>query len=246
MGEGLVSHLFYLTAKTSTRAVAEEGFSLMQQKGLRLKRVTLTAKDKICFLPERLCNPDDCPYAKDYFDRIQDVLFEMLEKEDSFTRQTIEHWAKEKTLCPFELGLDLSSWCDAIICDYNYLFDPVVYLKRFFDHRDRYAFLIDEAHNLLDRARGMYSAMLQKSDVLTCKKLAEPLFKPLSKSLNTLNREMLSLKKQILAQEDNSEHALSFPSIPKPFWKAAPKHPFLLFCSFWRNGGRIENTLSFK
>lgn len=221
MGEGLVSHLFYLTAKTSTRAIAEEGFSLMQQKGLRLKRVTLTAKDKICFLPERLCNPDDCPYAKDYFDRIQDVLFEMLEKEDSFTRQTIEHWAKEKTLCPFELGLDLSSWCDAIICDYNYLFDPVVYLKRFFDHRDRYAFLIDEAHNLLDRARGMYSAMLQKSDVLTCKKLADPLFKPLSKSLNTLNREMLSLKKQILAQEDNSEHALSFPSIPKPFWKAA-------------------------
>lgn len=135
----------------------------MQQKGMRLKRVTLTAKDKICFLEERLCNPDDCPYARGYYDRVQDVLFEMLGQEDAFTREVIEHWAKEKQLCPFELGLDLSTWCDAIICDYNYLFDPVVYLKRFFDHRGDYCFLIDEAHNLVDRARGMCSATLQKS-----------------------------------------------------------------------------------
>lgn len=94
----------------------------------------------------------------------------MLGQEDAFTREVIEHWAKEKQLCPFELGLDLSTWCDAIICDYNYLFDPVVYLKRFFDHRGDYCFLIDEAHNLVDRARAMYSATLQKSQVLSWQK----------------------------------------------------------------------------
>src|SRR5699024_12031434 len=107
------STLFPYTTLFRSRAVAEEGFALMQQKGMRLKRVTLTAKDKICFLAERLCNPDDCPYARGYYDRVQDVLFEMLGQEDAFTREVIEHWAKEKQLCPFELGLDLSTWCDA-------------------------------------------------------------------------------------------------------------------------------------
>ena len=222
MGEQKLSHIFYLTAKTSTRAVAEEGFALMQQKGMRLKRVTLTAKDKICFLEERLCNPDDCPYARGYYDRVQDVLFEMLGQEDAFTREVIEHWAKEKQLCPFELGLDLSTWCDAIICDYNYLFDPVVYLKRFFDHRGDYCFLIDEAHNLVDRARAMYSATLQKSQVLSCKKLAAPLSKPLEKAISSLNREMLALKKQILSGEDSAkERFLTARSIPDSFLRSA-------------------------
>ena len=131
LGEGKLSHIFYLTAKNSTRLAAEEAFARMQEKGLRLRRVSLTAKDRICFLPERLCNPDDCPYAKGYYDRVQDVLFEMLKQEDAFTRPVIERWAKQRQLCPFELGLDLSLWCDAVICDYNYLFDPIVYLRRF-------------------------------------------------------------------------------------------------------------------
>ena len=223
MGEGLISHLFYLTAKTSTRAVAEEGFARMQQQGLRLKRVTLTAKDKICFLSERLCNPDDCPYARGYYDRVQDVLFEMLAQEDAFTRDTIERWAKEKTLCPFELGLDLSLWCDAIICDYNYLFDPVVYLRRFFDRPSDYCFLIDEAHNLIDRARGMYSAQLQKTDVLACKKLAALLSKELSRALGSLNKELLALKKQIAEQSEEHERFLFSSEIPSAFLKSAQR-----------------------
>ena len=226
MGEGLVSHLFYLTAKTSTRAVAEEGFWRMQQQGLRLKRVTLSAKDKICFLSERLCNPDDCPYAHGYYDRVQDVLFEMLNTEDAFTRETIEHWAREKTLCPFELGLDLSLWCDAVICDYNYLFDPVVYLRRFFDRPDDYCFLIDEAHNLIDRARSMYSSQLQKSDLLVCKKLAVPLSKELSRALGSLNSEFLRLKKQIAHQkeeQEEKENYLCLSEIPADLLKAAQR-----------------------
>lgn len=222
MGEGLISHLFYLTAKTSTRAVAEEGFDLMQQKGLRLKRVTLTAKDKICFLEERLCNPDDCPYARGYYDRAPDVLFTMLEQEDAFSRAVIERWARAEQLCPFELALDLSLWCDAVICDYNYLFDPVVYLRRFFDHPDSYCFLIDEAHNLLDRARSMYSAQLKKSEVLTCKKLGKSLAKPLSRSLNRLNQEMIALRKEILPQKEaGQEPYLIQAELPETLLQAA-------------------------
>lgn len=222
MGEGFVSHLFYLTAKTSTRAVAEEGFDRMQNSGMRLKRVTLTAKDKICFLEERLCNPDDCPYARGYYDRAPDVLFTMLEQEDAFSRPVIERWARQEQLCPFELALDLSLWCDAVICDYNYLFDPVVYLRRFFDHSGSYCFLIDEAHNLLDRARSMYSAQLKKSDVLTCKKLGKSLAKPLSRSLSRLNQEMIALRKEILAQKDaGQERYLIQTKLPEPLIQAA-------------------------
>ncbi len=224
MGEGKLSHIFYLTAKTSTRAVAEEGFARMQQRGMRLKRVTLTAKDKICFLQERLCNPDDCPYAKGYYDRIQDVLFKMLQTEDAFTRDSIVRWAKQEQLCPFELGLDLSLWCDAIICDYNYLFDPVVYLKRFFDHRDQYCFLIDEAHNLIDRARSMYSATLQKSQVLSCKKPAQALSRPLASAISSLNREMLSLKRKLRDPEKpQQENFLTLHEIPDSFLRAAQR-----------------------
>ena len=164
MGEGLTEKIFYLTAKTITRQAAEQAFSLLRRQPLRLKTVTLTAKDKICFLEERRCNPVDCPYADGHFDRVNSVLFAMLQKEDAFSREIIEKYAREGRVCPFELGLDLTLWADCIICDYNYLFDPVVSLKRFFaDSGGDYAFLIDEAHNLVDRAREMYSARLSKS-----------------------------------------------------------------------------------
>ncbi len=231
MGEGLISHIFYLTAKTSTRAVAEEGFHLMHKQGMCLKRITLTAKEKICFLEEPLCNPDDCPYAKDYYDRVQDVIFRMLCEEDSFSRDVIERWAKEKQLCPFELGLDLSVWCDAVICDYNYLFDPVVYLKRFFDKKGEYCFLIDEAHNLVDRARGMYSAQLQKSDILSCKKLIASHSKRLEKTLTALNREFLTLKKEIFSHDEQKEYYLTLNEIPKKFLKSI-QHFFTVCTEF--------------
>ncbi len=164
MGEGLTSRIFYLTAKTITRQTAEQTFGLLRQQPLRFKTVTLTAKDKICFLEERRCNPVDCPYADGHFDRVNGVLFEMLQKEDAFSREVIERYAREGRVCPFELGLDLTLWSDCVICDYNYLFDPVVSLKRFFaDNGGDFVFLVDEAHNLVDRSREMYSARLSKS-----------------------------------------------------------------------------------
>ena len=174
MGKGMGDKLFYLTAKTITRTVAEDTLSLLRQNGLRFKSVILTAKEKICFMEKTECNPDACPYAKGHYDRINDAIFDLLTKEESFTREKIETYAAKHQVCPFEMCLDMSLFADGIICDYNYLFDPHVYLKRFFgegagspgSQKGDYLFLIDEAHNLLERGREMYSAVLLKEDFL--------------------------------------------------------------------------------
>lgn len=172
MGKGMGEKLFYLTAKTITRTVAEDTIELLRDRGLRFKSVILTAKEKICFMEKTECNPDNCPYAKGHYDRINDAVFALLTGEESFTRERIETYAREYQVCPFEMCLDMSLFADGIICDYNYLFDPHVYLKRFFgDGSDgNYLFLIDEAHNLLERGREMYSAYLIKEDFLKCKR----------------------------------------------------------------------------
>lgn len=104
----------------------------MRRKGLAARSVTITAKDKICFLDERKCEPDHCQFARGYYDRLNEALFDMLQSEEAITRQVVEGYARKYTLCPFELSLDVALFCDVIVCDYNYLFDPVVYLKRFF------------------------------------------------------------------------------------------------------------------
>ncbi|NLL35689.1 MAG: ATP-dependent DNA helicase [Clostridiales bacterium] len=195
--EGIAERIFYLTAKTITRQVAENACREMRNGGLRLKTVTLTAKDKICFLEERKCNPEDCPYANGHFDRVNDVLYQMLQSEDSFDRETIERYAKIHTLCPFELGLDLTVWSDCVIADYNYVFDPQVYLRRFFAEGSKrdYVFLVDEAHNLVDRAREMYSALLSKSTFLQMRRRLDKQSR-LRKTLSRINTEMLALRKE--------------------------------------------------
>lgn len=172
MGKGMGEKIFYLTAKTITRTVAEDAFEILRSKGLRFKSVILTAKEKICFMENTECNPEYCPFAKGHYDRINDAVFALLNGEESFTREKIEAYAKEYQVCPFEMCLDMSLFADGIIGDYNYLFDPHVYLKRFFgDGSDgNYLFLIDEAHNLLERGREMYSASLIKENFLELKR----------------------------------------------------------------------------
>lgn len=132
MGEGLGQRIFYLTAKTITRTVAEETLHILREQELRMKSVTLTAKEKICFMEETECNPIACPYAKGHFERINDAIYDLLIHEDCFDREKIEEYAQKHQVCPFEMSLDMSLFADVIICDYNYLFDPHVYLKRFF------------------------------------------------------------------------------------------------------------------
>ena len=197
MGEGMASKIFYLTAKTITRTVAENTLNIMRDGGLKFKSVILTAKDKICFMEERECNPEYCPYAKGHYDRINDAVYDLLTHSDNFNREAIEEYAVKHQVCPFEMCLDISLFADAVICDYNYLFDPHVYLKRFFAEgvREDYIFLIDEAHNLVERGREMYSAVLKKEDFLVLKKIVKDYDSKMYRQLEKCNREMLELKR---------------------------------------------------
>ncbi len=198
VGEGMAEKLFYLTAKTITRTVAEEAFSILRERGLLFKTVILTARDKICFLEEAECNPVACPYAKGHFDRINDAVYDMLTHEVSFTRELIEAYAQKHRVCPFEMCLDMSLFADGVICDYNYVFDPHVYLKRFFTEGAgrEYIFLVDEAHNLVDRGREMYSAELRKEDFLELKKEVRIYDKKMGSLLERCNRQLLTYKKE--------------------------------------------------
>lgn len=198
MGEGLCGKIFYLTAKTITRTVADNTFTLLRERGLRLKSVILTAKDKICFMEEAECNPVYCPFAKGHYDRINDAMYDLLTHEDSYTREKIEEYAAKHQVCPFEMCLDMSLFSDAVICDYNYLFDPHVYLRRFFSEgiRGEYIFLIDEAHNLVERGRDMYSATLRKEDFLELKRTVKAYDGRIAGNLDKCNKELLSLKRE--------------------------------------------------
>lgn len=205
MGEGMAEKIFYLTAKTITRTVAQDCFSLLQKNGLHMKTATLTARDKICFLKENEvkkeaeCNPDACPYAKGHYDRVNGAMYDLLTHENAFTREKVKEYAAKHSVCPFELSLDMSLFSDAVICDYNYVFDPRVYLKRFLGENNAgrdYVFLIDEAHNLLERGRKMYSAALFKNSFLAVRRLMKEPAPKVARLLDKCNKELLAMKRQ--------------------------------------------------
>ena len=198
IGEGKGEKLFYLTAKTITRTVAEEAFWILRGSGLIFSSVTITAKEKLCPLEETECNPDHCPYAKGHFDRVNEAVFDILHLEQDITREKILSYAERYQVCPFEYCLDISSWTDGIICDYNYVFDPNVRLKRYFAEgaKGEYLFLIDEAHNLVSRAREMYSAAIRKEDVLETKRLIKGRSAKLERQLDKCNKVLLEMKRE--------------------------------------------------
>ncbi|MFN8413446.1 MAG: PD-(D/E)XK nuclease family protein [Anaerolineales bacterium] len=182
LGQGLANKIFYLTAKTPGRLVAEKALDDMRQSNLELKSVTLTAKEKICFCPPVNCDPEVCVFARDYFSKAKKAL-EEFDQHQTFTRPVIEEISRRHEICPFEFSLDLALWADCIICDYNYVFDPRVYLHRFFDFStEDYVFLVDEAHNLPERARSMYSAELDKRTVLDLQRTLKPHLPDLAKT----------------------------------------------------------------
>ena len=163
VGEGRAKRIFYLTAKTITRQAPVKAMELLISRGLKSKIIVITAKDKICLNDEVKCNPRDCKFAKGHFDRVNDAIMDIFSKEDLIDREKIKEYSLKHRVCPFEFSLDVSLWMDVIVCDYNYVFDPQVYLRRFFeDLTYNYIFLIDEAHNLVDRSREMFSASLNK------------------------------------------------------------------------------------
>ena len=200
VGEELGEKIFYLTAKTITRTVAEQAFETLREQNLKFKVITLTAKEKICFCEETSCNPDDCPYAKGHFDRVNDAVYELLMQEDVMSREVLEAQARKHKVCPFEMALDVSTWVDGVICDYNYVFDPDVQLKRFFGDNmsGDYIFLIDEAHNLVDRGREMYSAELFREDILGLRRMIRTQRPGLAKALHKAAKQMKELEKSLM------------------------------------------------
>lgn len=200
MGEGLTEKIFYLTAKTITRTAAEEAFNNLRNNGAVFTTATITAKEKICFQNEDgmvECNPIACPYAKGHYDRINDAVYDIITHESVISRQVIEEYAMKHKVCPFEFCLDITYWVDGIICDYNYVFDPRVHLKRFFAENDKreFVFLVDEAHNLVDRGRQMFSASILKEDILEIKKLLQGEGKRLANALEKCNKDLLLFKR---------------------------------------------------
>jgi DNA excision repair protein ERCC-2 len=200
LAEELSQKVFYLTARTTGQMVAEKALDELRTKGLRLKSVTLTAKDKICFCPDSVCHPDECEYARGHYDRINNAVTAIFTRKDAFIREIIIETAREFQVCPFEFSLDLSLWADCIICDYNYVFDPRVFLRRFFQEENGdYILLIDEAHNLVDRSREMFSAQIFKQPVLD---LRRQLKKDLPHVFKSLGRKKCAESGNPLAEKD--------------------------------------------
>ncbi len=225
MAEGLSSKIFYLTARTTGKDSAESAIYEMRQKGLRIKSLTITAKDKICFKRDSACSPDECEYARGYFDRV-DEAEEQFFNEDCFSQSAIERIASTCMICPFEFSLGLSLMADVIICDYNYVFDPRVYLRRFFlDEKNDSTLLIDEAHNLVDRSREMFSAEIIKQSFLDVRRAVKEDLPNIYKKLGSINSSLIKYRKKcdeesgsILIEHDGPVELL--PSL-RHFLKAA-------------------------
>ncbi|MCG6895039.1 MAG: ATP-dependent DNA helicase, partial [Desulfobacteraceae bacterium] len=215
MPDTAAAKFFYLTARTTGRLAAETALSQLRRNGLRIKSVTLTAKEKICFLQEPTCHPDECPYARGHYDRIGGAVADAFSS-DHLDRQAIEACARDHRVCPFELELEMSLWADAIVCDYNYAFDPRVYLRRYFDEGGDYVLLVDEAHNLVDRSREMFSAELSKQPFLDVRRALKDTLPVVYRAMGAVNRWMVTARKASEAEggtrlEDAPPEALGAP-----------------------------------
>lgn len=222
MGDGYGEKLFYLTAKTIARGAALDGLEILRNNGLYFRSVLLTAKEKICPMEEMNCEPEQCPYAKGHYDRINKAIYDCITNEINVTRETLLEYADKHMVCPFELGLDVSLFVDGIICDYNYVFDPRVKLRRYFAEgaKGDFLFLVDEAHNMVERASTMYSAAIYKEDFLKLRKLLLPYNAKLGKLLGSCNREMLQYKKEC----DNDKGYIRIPDLESLYVKLLRLH----------------------
>ncbi len=197
--EHVGAKVFYLTARTTTRMAAEKALDELRARGLCLKSLALTAKEKACFNPDRACHPDECEFARGHYDRLSDARRAMFD-EDAWTREAVAATARKFRVCPFEFSLDLSRWADVIIADYNYAFDPKAYLRHFFlEPTGDYVFLVDEAHNLVDRSREMFSAELRKQPFLGLRRAVKGSLPAVYRCLGKINRWMLAARQRVEA-----------------------------------------------
>ena len=216
MGEGLVSNIFYLTAKNIGAKAASDTIDLMRDKGLYLKSVQVIGRERACIneaAPVK-CDPEQCGYAKGHFDRVNAVLYELLTSKDSFTRESIAEAASRGMVCPYALTRDLTEYADCIICDYNYVFDPSVSLTHFFGEGKTggsYLFLIDEAHNLVDRARDIFSAELDMAELRHIKSLMKGRDRRINSLMNSLIAQLSLLEDEYT---DKGDKYLLYSEIP--------------------------------
>lgn len=229
LGEGKLEHVFYLTARTVGRTIAEKALADLRHDGLKLRSVTLTAKEKVCVRAGQPCDPLTCPLALGYFDRIKPALRDVLGLQE-ISRSSLEAVAQRHQVCPFELSLDASVWADVIICDYNYVFDPQVYLRRFFaEEGGEYGLLVDEAHNLVDRAREMFSADLDGLEIRDVKRAIKQSVPRCARALTKLNTALRRLgdpaksSDELPEASDPSVELNLFPA-PVPAAKVGSRH----------------------
>ena len=229
LGEGRIDKIFYLTAKASTRREAYLASGRLFENGVKLRAVVITAKEQVCQCAacsvgqtgRNLCNPVDCELARGYYDRAERALLELLTTKNGYPRQTILEAARKHRVCPYELSLDLSEACDIIICDYNYAFDPSVYFRRYFSaegRRGAYAFLVDEAHNLADRARDMYSATLRYSELVPLRDATaavdETLCRSVSAAMMTVRRLRRLCRSDMVKDAEGNEQGFYMSRAP--------------------------------
>ena len=193
--------LFYLTAKGSGKNAPLSAIQLLALQGLRVKTINLIAKKKICNIKAKNCNPEECPYAKSYFDKKREALKEIFQAYDIYDEDILKSIGEKYKLCSFEFSLDLSYYCDIIIADYNYVFDPRAHLIRYFED-DTYhpKVLVDEAHNLISRSKEMYSATLCESDIRLLRRILNGYEPSIRKDCNIL-LEKINDFRDILAEK---------------------------------------------
>ena len=203
MNNNNIDKIFYATAKNSGFDSVLKALNILFEEKLRLRCVQITAKEKICInkSANKLCNPDDCPFAKDYYSKINDVIIDSLNKNDLFDKERVLEIAKKNNICPFELSLDLSNYSDLILCDFNYVFDPCAKLIRYFGDTNIIAsnkfLLVDEAHNLVTRSRDMYSAEISLKMVGSALDEAKKL------KLTRFSKILKEIKERISEYEDD-------------------------------------------
>ena len=193
--------LFYLTAKGSGKKAPLQAIKLLSKNGLKIKTIVLTAKKKICNIQKGACTPDECPYAKGFFNKLREATIDIFEHNDIFDEETILDISEKHELCAFEFSLYLSYFCDIVIADYNYVFDPRAHLVRYFED-DTYTpkVLVDEAHNLISRSKEMYSAIISDEDLRKLRRLLTG-YKPSSRTQINKAIEQIETYQELLTEK---------------------------------------------
>lgn len=197
--EDKLDKVFYLCPKNTNFDNAAKALEILNKEGYLLSYTEIRARSKMCpYKLEKACNPDDCPLTVGYYSKLKDVLKDCLVHENLLNSEIIDKYAEKYDVCSFELSLDFSVYTDFVVCDYNYAFHPISYLRRFFEVPDktyRIFALVDEAHNLIDRARDMFTVTFSEEDYKNLKKELKGYRNPeINKILRKINQDLRLFK----------------------------------------------------